>query len=125
MRNPELSPNERIFTDRGARAPLRVAIGAFADGILKFHRNCMRPKDMAGVGAGHDTRGRVCSPDCFGPAVGEDLGRKTAAGSGNPGGDTAYSERLQAASAPTSVHQFVLLCPHAAGGLTQLLAVKG
>jgi hypothetical protein len=25
----------------------------------------MRFKDVAGAGAGHDTRGRVCSPECF------------------------------------------------------------
>jgi hypothetical protein len=54
------------------RAP-RVAIGALADGILTYKRKCMRVKDVAGGGAGHDTRGCACSPACFAPAFGEDL----------------------------------------------------
>ena len=30
----------------------------------------MRFKDVAGEGAGHDTRGRVSSPECFAPVLG-------------------------------------------------------
>ena len=44
-------PNERIVSDRGAHAPSRVAIGALADGILKFYRNYMKLWDVAGEGA--------------------------------------------------------------------------
>jgi hypothetical protein len=49
--------------DWGAHAPSRVAIGALADGIPQFYRKWRRFKDVAGEGAGHDTRGRVCSPE--------------------------------------------------------------
>jgi hypothetical protein len=38
---------------------------ALADGILNHYRKCMGFKDVAGEGASHDTRGRVCSPACF------------------------------------------------------------
>jgi hypothetical protein len=60
--------------DRGAHAPSRVPIGALADWIPTFLRKYLRFKDVAGGGAGHDTRGRVCSPACFAPCLGEDLG---------------------------------------------------
>jgi hypothetical protein len=33
-------------------------------------------KDVAGEDASHHTRGRVCSPACFTPALGEDLALK-------------------------------------------------
>jgi hypothetical protein len=32
----------------------------------------MRFKGVADEGASHDTRWRVCSPECFAPALGED-----------------------------------------------------
>ena len=60
----------------GAHAPSHVAIGALADGILKFYRKRTRFKDVAGEGAGHHTRGRVCSPECFAPSLDGDLGPK-------------------------------------------------
>jgi hypothetical protein len=55
--------SRRAASDRGAHAPSRVAIGALADGIPKFSSKWRRCQDVAGGGAGHHTRGRVCSPE--------------------------------------------------------------
>jgi hypothetical protein len=82
-----LHPDPRVANGRlriGEHTRSRVAIGALADGIPKFYRKCMRFKDVAGEGAGHHTRGRVCSPECFAPVLGEDLGLQAGRPGANP-----------------------------------------
>ena len=52
---PWSSRSDRTASDWRAHA--RVAIGAPADGIPKYYSKWMKCKDVAGEGAGHDTRG--------------------------------------------------------------------
>jgi hypothetical protein len=72
---PKSSPKRRIASLRGAHAPPRVAVGALADcSSTAQYETYSTSKEVAGEGADHYTRGRVCSPspECVG--LGEDLG---------------------------------------------------
>ena len=64
VKENDSSCGERTALIRGAHAPSRVASGALADGIPKFHKKCMRFKDVAGEGAGAPatTRAGAWSP---------------------------------------------------------------
>jgi hypothetical protein len=51
-----------MVSARGAYAPSLVAIRAFADGILKFYRKCMKLKKVAGEGAIQSDQGPLFNP---------------------------------------------------------------